>query len=158
MVISAGSSVSARDMTADVINSLGEPGVLVHGVSIRPGKPTILAAVDGKPLFGLAGNPVSAMITCDLFVIPAVDVLRGCNRVPLRHVFSATLTRGVPSLPGREDHLPVTLSVRDGRFWAEPIFSKSNFISSLIRADGLAEIPLDKAGMEAGETVTVKIF
>ncbi|MBL8046897.1 MAG: hypothetical protein JNL09_10160, partial [Anaerolineales bacterium] len=72
LVLSAGSSVSVRDMTAEVINELGEPGVLVHGVALKPGKPAILAVCDGKPVIGLPGNPVSAMVVADLFVVPAV--------------------------------------------------------------------------------------
>ena len=72
LVISAGSSVSTRDMTARVIASLGDPGVLVHGVSIKPGKPTILASIEGKPAIGLPGNPVSALVIFDLFAVPAM--------------------------------------------------------------------------------------
>ena len=84
VVVSAGSSVSARDVTASAIGSLGQPGVLVHGVSIRPGKPTIMAVIDGKPVFGLPGNPASAMITFDLFVTPAIHILSGCLPLPAR--------------------------------------------------------------------------
>ena len=82
VVISAGSSVSTRDITAQVINSLGEPGILVHGVSIKPGKPTILASVDRKPFFGLPGNPASAMLTFNLFVTPSIYKLSGCSNLP----------------------------------------------------------------------------
>ncbi len=158
VVVSAGSSVSARDMTAEVINSLGKPGVLVHGIAIRPGKPTILAVVGGKPVFGLAGNPVSALITCALFVVPTVYRLSGCARLPERYLWSARLTHGLPSAPGREDYVPVRLLEQGGELWAEPIFSKSNFISSLMKADGLARVPLDKTGVEAGEMVAVLSF
>ncbi|MCX6023427.1 MAG: molybdopterin-binding protein, partial [Chloroflexi bacterium] len=77
LVISAGSSVSVRDLTAGVIADLGEPGVLVHGVAIHPGKPTILAMAGSKPVIGLPGNPVSAMIVFDLFVAPAIAALLG---------------------------------------------------------------------------------
>src|SRR5690606_13373147 len=72
LIISAGSSVSARDNTARIIAELGQPGVLVHGVSISPGKPTILALAGAKPVFGLPGNPVSTMVAFELFVAPAI--------------------------------------------------------------------------------------
>jgi len=83
LILSAGSSVSTRDMTAQVIASLGEPGVLVHGVSLKPGKPTILAVVGDKPVFGLPGNPVSCMVTFDLFVAPTLHRLTGARGAPL---------------------------------------------------------------------------
>ncbi len=79
VVLSAGSSVSYRDMSAEVIDGLGRPGVLVHGVSVRPGKPSILAVCDGVPVFGLPGNPVSAMVIFDLFVTPTLRLLLGAS-------------------------------------------------------------------------------
>ena len=154
LVMSAGSSVSARDVTAQVIGSLGEPGVLVHGVSIRPGKPTILAVCDGKAAFGLPGNPVSAMNTFRLFVTPAIHLLQGAEPQPPRTV-PARLARNVASSTGRQDHVQVRLEERDGELWAVPIFGKSNLIYTLIRSDGEFVIPLDNGGMTEGETVTV---
>ena len=157
VVISAGSSVGTRDMTAQVINSLGKPGILVHGVSLKPGKPTILASVDQKPFFGLPGNPASAMLTFNLFVIPSIYKLSGCDKPPQPHL-QARLTHNIPSAPGREDYIPVRIEERDGEIWAEPIFGKSNLISTLIKADGTAQVELDKAGLRAGDMVTVMMF
>jgi len=158
VVISAGSSMSTRDMTADVINSLGRPGVLVHGVSLKPGKPTILASVDGKPLFGLPGNPGSAMITFELFVTPCIYRLGGCRQLPRRTELQARLTRNIPSATGREDYVVVKLEERGGELYAEPIFGKSNLLFPLIKADGIAQVPLDRSGLESGEMVLVKVF
>ena len=158
VVISAGSSMSTRDMTADVINSLGRPGVLVHGVSLKPGKPTILAAVDGKPFFGLPGNPGSAMITFEIFVTPCIYRLSGCRQSPRRTELQARLTRNIPSATGREDHVVVKLEERGGELYAEPIFGKSNLLFPLIKADGIAQVPLDRSGLEAGEMVLVRVF
>lgn len=158
VVISAGSSVSNRDITAQVIDSLGEPGILVHGVSIKPGKPTIIACVDGVPFFGLPGNPVSAMLTFTLFVTPAIYKLSGCRHLPQHNTVQARLIRNIPSAAGREDYVPVKIEERDGETWAEPIFGKSNFISTLTKADGIAKVPLDKAGMQAGELISVRMF
>jgi molybdopterin molybdotransferase len=158
VVVSAGSSVSTRDVTASAIGSLGQPGVLVHGVSIRPGKPTIMAVVDGKPVFGLPGNPASAMITFHLFVTPAIYTLSGCHPLPARRQIEARLTRNVPSAPGREDYVPVKIEERNGELYAEPVFGKSNLMFALVRADGVARIPIDRGGLAAGEMVTVRMF
>ena len=162
LVFSAGSSVSSRDMTADIINALGEPGVLVHGLSIRPGKPAILGLVDGKPAFGLPGNPVSAMIVFDLLVRPALYHLAGCPDLPQPAATTARLGKDLASASGREDYVPVKLVGNGvngaGELVAEPVFGKSNLIFTLIRADGLVQVPLDKAGLYAGETVSVRLF
>src|SRR5205823_14208183 len=133
----AGSSVSTRDMTAQAIASLGEPGVLVHGVSLKPGKPTILAVADGKPVFGLPGNPVSCMVTFDLFVAPTLYRMSGCAERPAGQTIVARLARNLASAPGREDYLQVRLARHDGELWADPVFGKSNLIYTLVRSDGL---------------------
>ena len=158
LVISAGSSVSTRDMTSQVIASLGDPGVLVHGVSIKPGKPTILASVEGKPAIGLPGNPVSALVIFDLFAVPAMYWLAGCERPPLRPTIAARLTHNIASVTGREDYVSVKLETTDGGVLAEPIFGESNLISTMIKADGMAWVPLDKSGLSAGEVVSVRLF
>jgi len=153
LILSAGSSVSTRDMTAQVIAALGQPGVLVHGVSLKPGKPTILAVCDGKPVFGLPGNPVSCMVTFDLFVVPTLLHLSGAHEPPRRSV-TARLARNIASATGREDYIQVRLA--DGQ--AIPVFGKSNLIYTLIRADGMLKIPLDVGGLAAGAEVEVVLF
>jgi molybdopterin molybdotransferase len=158
VVFSAGSSVSTRDMTARVIDSLGKPGVLVHGVSLRPGKPTILAAVGRKPVFGLPGNPASALITFGIFVTPAIYRLSGSSQPPQRFAVKAKLTRNIPSATGREDYVPVKTEEKNGELYADPVFGKSNLLFAMIRADGLAKVPLDKAGMMAGDLVEITLF
>ncbi len=157
VVFTAGSSVSVRDMTAQVIGGLGTPGILVHGVSVKPGKPTILAVCAGKPVFGLPGNPVSAMVIFQLFVAPAIALLLGAETPPERSV-PARLARNIASQTGREDYVPVRLVQRDGATWAEPVFGKSNLIYTLVRADGLVQIPLDSNGLSEGERVEVRLF
>jgi molybdopterin molybdotransferase len=158
LIISAGSSVSTRDMTAQVIGELGQPGVLVHGVSIHPGKPTILAVAGGKPVFGLPGNPVSTMIAFDLFVAPTLQRLLGCDRPQEELTVQARLTRNVASIPGREDFVPVRLATRDGALEADPVFGKSNLIYTMVDADGMLHVPLDRAGLYAGDEVAVRLF
>ena len=157
LLISAGSSVSTRDMTADVIASLGEPGILVHGVSMHPGKPTILAMAGPKPVLGLPGNPVSTVIAFRLFVAPALAALTGCPG-PRRRIVRARLTHNVASAPGREDYVQARVIERDGESCVEPLFGKSNLISTMVHADGLLRVPLDRAGLYAGDLVEVELF
>ncbi|MBN1963057.1 MAG: molybdopterin molybdotransferase MoeA [Anaerolineae bacterium] len=161
VVVTAGSSVSARDMTAAVIDRLaaefGGPGVLVHGVAMKPGKPTILAAVNGRPVLGLPGNPVSALVAFWLFGVPAVYHVWGA-RMPVRPRVSATLTANVPSSAGREDYVPVVLHEDADGLRAEPVFGKSNLIFTLVRADGLLKVPLNATGLRAGEAAEVYFF
>lgn len=159
VVISGGSSVGTRDVTVDVIESLGEPGVLVHGISIRPGKPTILAVVDGKPVFGLPGHPVSAMIIFDLFGIPLINYLSGIKaESKVQAHVTAKLSRNIASTAGREDYLRVFLLEKEGELWAEPILGKSGLITTMVKAEGIVKIPSVKEGILEGELVKVTLF
>lgn len=158
VVITAGSSASTRDLTSQVIQSQGTPGVLVHGVNVRPGKPTILGVCQGKAVIGLPGNPVSALVIASLFVLPVIDYLLGV-RPNLRRSFTpARLTLNLPSQAGREDWIPVKLVDSPQGLQAEPVFFKSNLIFNLVRADGLIHIPPDVTGLAAGETVEVTLL
>ena len=157
VVITAGSSASSRDLTAETISAAGEPGVLVHGVNVKPGKPTILGVCGGKAVIGLPGNPVSALVIAGLFVIPVLERLLGLPAGKPRPGLAARLAVNLPSQAGREDYLPVKL-VADpagGGWRAEPIFYKSNLIFTLARADGLLRIPADANGLAAGEMVEI---
>ena len=158
LVFSAGSSVSSRDLTADVINSLGEPGVIVHGISIKPGKPTVIGMAEDKPVFGLPGNPVSAMVVFGLVVRPVIYHLSGCLQIPPSPQVQATLSRDIPSVAGREDYVPVRLQPSDDHISAVPVFGKSNLIFTLIRSDGIVKVPLDRSGLYEGETVNVNVY
>lgn len=162
LVLSAGSSVSVRDMTTDVINALGAPGVLVHGVALKPGKPAILAVCGNagqraKPVIGLPGNPVSAMVVADLFVVPAIYHLQGAT-APRRLTVRARLTHNLASQAGRLDYTPARLVTREGELQVEPIFGKSNQIFTLVFADGMIVTPADSNGLQAGEIVEVRLF
>ncbi len=158
VVITAGSSASTRDMTADVIRSLGEPGVLVHGINTRPGKPTILGVCEGKAVIGLPGNPVSALVNGYLFVAPVIEKLAGALPGP-KPTVPARLTVNLPSQAGREDWWPVNLIVNRQssivNYEADPVFGKSNLIFTLANADGLLRIPPEATGLSAGELVEV---
>jgi len=154
-VITAGSSASTRDYTAAAISKMGEPGVLVHGVNVKPGKPTIFAVCNGKPVVGLPGNPVSALVIAWLFVEPLIRQMLGYRTLPVLPSIRAKLTANVPSLAGREDYVPVRLQLVGGQLTAEPIFFKSNLIFSLAQSDGLICIPADATGYSAGTDVEV---
>ena len=160
LVLSAGSSVSVRDLTARVVDRLGPPGVLVHGIAIKPGKPTVLAMCAGKPVIGLPGNPASALVVAWRILAPLVRALGGETGVGEdtrgQCEVDAVLTLDVPSRPGREDYVAARLARDDdGTLHATPLFGKSNLIFTLVRADGLIVIPLDRAGERAGSTVRV---
>lgn len=158
VVITAGSSASTRDLTAEVIDRLGKPGVLVHGVNVKPGKPTILAVSSGKAVIGLPGNPVSALVIARIFVIPILEKLLGRESRLRKNRMMARLTVNLASQAGREDFVPVRLIAGDDGWQADPIFYKSNLIFTLARADGLAHIPADANGLPAGALIEVELI
>jgi molybdopterin molybdotransferase len=164
VVVTAGSSASVRDLTSKVINDLGKPGVIVHGVNVRPGKPTILAAsadsITGfnKAIIGLPGNPVSALVIARMFIVPLIEKWLDLKRPHINALIRARLSINLPSQAGREDWVPVRVNIKDGLSEAEPVFGKSNLIFSLVRADGLLKIPADATGLSAGESVDIMLF
>ena len=158
VLITAGSSVSERDITADVIAKLGEPGILVHGIALRPGKPTILSLCGDVPVVGLPGNPVSAVVVAGLFVTAAIRKLQGFRGPEWVSTINASLQTNVSSIAGREDWLPCRLIVTPDGLEAEPVFGRSNLIFTLVRADGLVRIPAASTGIETGERVEVRLF
>lgn len=141
VVITAGSSLGERDLTAQVISALGSPGILVHGIAIKPGKPAILARCKGKAVLGLPGNPVSALVVAWLFLRPLITLLLGGTPRHLPHPIQGTLTRAVESIAGREDWVPVRLGDSPAGLTVQPLQFKSNLIFTLANADGILHIP-----------------
>ncbi len=160
IIVTAGSSASVRDLTADAINELGSPGVLVHGINVRPGKPTILAYAMGKPIIGLPGNPVSAFVVANLILRILMPKLRGENNPIKLPSIKGIITINIPSIAGREDWVPVRLLDEDinGKILVEPIFYKSNLIFSLINAYGMARIAPHVTGLEANSEVEITLI
>jgi molybdopterin molybdotransferase len=154
VVISAGSSVGARDATTDAVASLGKPGIFCHGLAVKPGKPTLLAECDGVPVIGLPGNPLSALVVFRLVGVPVVWRLAGCAAPPPEPSVMASLTRAVPSEAGRRDVVQVQLN--DGR--AEPLFGASALLSVLTRADGYLVVPEPATGLDAGAQVWITMY
>jgi molybdopterin molybdotransferase len=154
VVISAGSSVGARDSTAQAVATLGRPGTFCHGLAVKPGKPTLLAECDGVPVIGLPGNPLSALVVFRLLGVPLVWRLAGCATPPPEPSVIASLTRDVPSQTGRRDVVQVQLS--GGQ--AKPLFGASALLSVLTRADGYLVVPESATGLDAGAPVSVTLY
>lgn len=158
LLLSGGSSVGTRDYTEQVMQSLGDPGVLVHGVSIKPGKPTIIAKAGAKPVMGLPGHPASALIIFHLFVAPLIKRLQGQKPADYDRRISARISRNIASAVGRSDYIRVKLEEREDGLWAVPVFGKSGLISTLVKSDGMVEISANKEGILEGEAVYVHLF
>lgn len=157
VAITGGSSVGTLDLTGEVLRSLPGTEILAHGVSIRPGKPTLLADINGKPFLGLPGHPVSAMVIFHFFGKPILKMLSGMAKEWVWHQvkIKAKAARNIPSVPGREDYVRVKLEEQDGIFWAHPIFGKSGAIAHLAKADGFIKIGIGEEGLEEGEEAEV---
>ncbi|MDA8337496.1 MAG: molybdopterin molybdotransferase MoeA [Peptococcaceae bacterium] len=155
VLLSGGSSVGSRDWTARAIASLGQPGLLFHGLALRPGKPTIGAVALDKPVFGLPGHPVSALVVYLLLVRPLVR--RGDYTVPPAF-WPARITRSIPSAAGREDYVRVRLRAEGETLWAQPVLGKSGLINTMVPSHALARIPPAREGLEAGDPVEIYLL
>ncbi len=158
--ISGGSSVGSRDMTVKVLESFEGMELLVHGIAISPGKPTIIARIGSKAVFGLPGHVASAMVVAEIFLNPFLARLAGKDSAlrNVRQFVQAELDRNVESVSGRDDYIRVKLHKKDGRLFAEPVFGKSGLISTLVEADGLVKINRNTEGLYKGQTVPVMLF
>jgi len=157
IVISGGSSVGTKDITGKVINSLGEPGVFVHGVSIKPGKPTILAKVRDKAVFGLPGQPASAMIVFKVFVEYFIKYLLGIENEEESFI-EAEMAVNIHSAQGKETYQMVTLEKKEKDYIAHPVYGKSGMITLMSKAKGYVRIDTDEEGVNKGEKVRVYLF
>jgi molybdopterin molybdotransferase len=158
VLISGGSSVGSRDFSLQVIDSFLGAEILAHGISISPGKPTILARVGPKALWGLPGHTASAMVVFSIFVKPCLNRLEGELPSPIKPGLKARLTRNLASAQGRDDYIRVALLPAPEGWEAEPILGKSGLISTLVRSDGLIRIDRFTEGLEQGERVEVLLF
>ena len=158
--ISGGSSVGVRDMTMKVLESFDNTELLVHGIAISPGKPTIITRIGNKAVFGLPGHVASAMVVAEIFLNPFLSRLSGeVSAASDNHFYvQAELERNIESASGRNDYIRVKLNKREGRIFAEPIFGKSGLISTLVEADGLLKIDRNTEGLYKGQIVDVMLF
>ncbi|MCK8518182.1 molybdopterin molybdotransferase MoeA [Methanoculleus sp. 7T] len=150
VLVSGGSSKDERDNTAAVIADLGE--VLVHGIALAPGKPTIIGTARGKPIIGLPGHPASAYVVLVAIVDHLLATIR--RTTVSRRTLHARLTQNIPSARGREDY--VRVSVKDGE--ATPVFGKSGLLNTLVRSEGLVRVAASSEGFEVGEEVEVILW
>ncbi len=160
VLLSGGSSVGARDFTIGAIESLDDARVLVHGIGMRPGKPTILAQAGSVPVWGVPGQVASAMIVFSVIIRPFLEIIAGLSRHALwcRKKVSARLARNVPSVNGRVDYVRVRLFEKDGSLWAGPVFGKSGLLNTMTGSDGIIEVAANIEGLVAGEQVEVSLF
>ncbi len=158
VITTGGTSVGYPDLVPMAVNQIGTPGVIVHGVAMRPGMPTALASLQGKPVFILSGNPVAAMIGFEVFARPLLLELLGVEREP-RPTLKARITRRVASALGRRVFLRVRVFERNGEFFAEPVRIKgAGVLSTMTKANGYVKIPENREGLEEGESVVVHLF
>lgn len=158
VIATGGTSVGYADLVPVAVNQIGKPGIIVHGVSMRPGMPTALAVLDRKPVFVLSGNPVAAIIGFEVFARPVLLKLLGIEKEPMP-VLKAKLTRKVSSELGRRVFLRVYAFEREGEFFAEPIRIKgSGILSTMTKANGYVIIPENCEVLEEGEWVLVHLF
>ena len=156
VLVSGGSSVGVRDFTIDVISAMENSAVLFHGISISPGKPTILASVQNKQFWGLPGHVVSAMVVFSRIVKPFIEYISGMGDDARKEIrVTARLSRNVASAQGRVDFVRIRLFQENGANWAGPILGKSGLISTMVKADGLIEIGMNTEGLDEGTEVEV---
>jgi molybdopterin molybdotransferase len=155
VLVSGGSSVGMRDFTVEVLSNLPNAEILVHGISISPGKPTILANIDNKPFWGLPGHVVSAMVVFTAVVNPFVKRLGGLRTDEKSLFYNARLTRNISSAQGRTDYVRVRLFEKDDGLWAEPLLGKSGLIHTMVMADGLVSIHKNTEGLDQNDEIKV---
>jgi molybdopterin molybdotransferase len=158
IVLTGGTSVGEKDLVPEAINSLGFPGVISHGIAIRPGGATCLGVLNGKPVFGLSGYPVAAIIGFKLFVKPLIQIFLGSSQ-DLMVKLRVKAARRIPSPPGVKSFVRVIIKKFGKNYLAEPIStSGSGILSSIVKANGIIEIPEESEGIEEGEEVEAYLF
>ena len=156
---SGGTSVGGADLVPDAVNTLGKPGIIIHGIAMRPAMPTALAAIGNKPLIILPGNPVAAIIGFEVFARPLLARLQGLKQAEPRPTVKAEMTRRTATTLGRKNYLRVHVRYKNGRLCAEPISAKgSSMFSTMTRSNGYVIVPEDREGLEKGEIVLVHMF
>jgi len=151
IVISGGSSVGERDHVAAAIEATGLPGILQHGIAVKPGKPTLLGLCGGVPVIGLPGHPAAAWFMANQLLVPLLYWMQNCPE-PRPAVIEARLSQRIPSNHGREEFILVQLSGTDT---ATPVFAKSGLITMLSKSQGYIQVPRDCEGLEEGSRATV---
>ena len=159
VITTGGTSVGGLDLVPDAVNKMGKPGVVVHGVAMRPGMPTALAVLEGKPVMVLSGNPVAAIVGFEVFARPLICKMLGMKKEEPRPVVKAVMARKVATALGRKNFVRVLVVNKNGEFRAEPVSARgSGTISTMTRANGFIIVPENREGVSEGEVVTVHLF
>jgi molybdopterin molybdotransferase len=159
VITTGGTSVGGLDLVPDAVNKLGKPGVVVHGVALRPAMPTALAMLEDKPVLVLSGNPVAAIVGFEVFGRPMVCKLLGMSKTEPRPMLKAVLARRVASALGRKTYVRVRVTLKSGEFYAEPVSAKgSGAISTMTQSNGFVVVPENREGISEGEPVVVHMF
>jgi molybdopterin molybdotransferase len=159
VITTGGTSVGGLDLVPDAVNKLGKPGVVVHGVALRPAMPTALAMLEDKPVLVLSGNPVAAIVGFEVFGRPMVCRLLGMSKTEPRPMLKAVLARRVTSALGRKTYVRVRVTLKNGEFYAEPVSAKgSGAISTMTQSNGFVVVPENREGISEGEPVVVHMF
>jgi molybdopterin molybdotransferase len=158
VLVTAGTSVGKGDLVPDVINALGKPGMLVHGIAMRPSLPTGLAVVNGKPIVSLPGLPVSAMIAFSTFVQPLILRMLGTEQDPQPEI-RARATKRIVGVPGFRTFIRVLVREKEGKLFVEPLRAPgSGILTTLTRANGMVVVPENVEGYDEGAEVEVQLF
>ena len=159
VITTGGTSVGGFDLVPEAVNKTGKPGIIVHGIAMRPGMPTALAVVKGKPVMVLSGNPVAAIVGFEVFARPLICRMLGMKNTEQRPTVQSTMTRKVSSALGRKTFIRVHSFEKDGDIHAEPVSSRgSGAISTMTRANGFVIVPENREGITEGEKVNVHLF
>jgi molybdopterin molybdotransferase len=159
ILTTGGTSVGGLDLVPDAVNKLGKPGIVVHGVALRPGMPTALAVLEGKPVMVLSGNPVAAIVGFEVFARPLICKMLGMKQQEARPMVKATMTRRVSAALGRKTFVRVKVFMKNDQAFAEPVSARgSGAISTMTRGNGFVIVPEDREGVAEGEAVTVHLF
>jgi len=159
IITTGGTSVGGLDLVPDAVNKLGKPGVIVHGVALRPAMPTGVGMLEGKPVLILSGNPVAAVIGFEVFGRPLICKLLGMTQTEQRPTIRAVLTRRITSALGRKTYVRVRVTLKNGDLFAEPVSAKgSGSISTMTQSNGYLIVPENREGINEGETVFVQMF
>jgi molybdopterin molybdotransferase len=159
VITTGGTSVGGLDLVPDVVNNSGEPGVVVHGVALRPAMPTAVAALNGKPVMILSGNPVAAVVGFEVFARPLICMMLGMKQVEPRPTVTAVMMRKVAAALGRRTFVRVRVTQKNGGFLAEPVSARgSGAISTMTRGNGFVVVPENREGVTEGEVVMVRLF
>jgi molybdopterin molybdotransferase len=159
VITTGGTSVGGLDLVPDAVNKMGKPGVMAHGIAIRPAMPTALAVLKGKPVIILSGNPVAAIVGFEVFARPLICKMLGMKKEEARPFVKAIMARKMATALGRKTYVRVRVFPKNGEFHAEPVSARgSGAISTMTRSNGFVIVPENREGVSEGELVTVHLF